>query len=184
MAITQGIIDNYLNASSGTKQAASTSISNIVTSLSQDDCLAYFNTKDKMYYFVKVVTKTGTNQDAILTVKGVRFKFATGTTVSINSLLTNVCINGKDSIMQNQNLHDKIAFVEFFGRQTLSISSLLHNETMDFSDDITEVTVLPITSPVVLSGTDFIVNVIDDPPATFLMHGMARQLAYNFINSI
>lgn len=102
MAITQGIETSYKNE----KVVYWTEANSFITAIGLGDVIAYKNNKtdDGMFYVVKVTNKQMfMNNDVILTVKGVRFKFeglgTVGTTPAVDyaRILVGDIFYGKDS---------------------------------------------------------------------------------------
>lgn len=173
------------------------------TTLAAGDCLAYYNSKDGMFYFIKIVT-TPVISDGLVNIsaRGVRFKFSSTVHLTIYDIyklgesygLVNATPNalrqlGEDT--HNIDVHDKIEYVEYFNTKTLAISDLLQNSSSSLMDDIGVNGNVVNTKlfTVIVGGTyaggtstpeGWINGVIGYPGAdTFLMNGMARQLSYN-----
>lgn len=186
MAITQTDVTNY----TGIKPTYETYVSNIATDIAVGDTIAYHNKKDGMFYFLKVTGKNILDGDVALTVYGTRFS-TTNTSVTMSAFLgipgVSICQNAKDSswmlnvanIGGSPNADSMIKYCEIFGRTTFNVSSLLHNSTSDFNDDIEDLVVLSSIAQSGHTGIDFINNSENYGTTSFLMYGIARQIAYN-----
>ena len=213
MAITQAIVDTYKSE----KTTYWLRANNVGIGIDTGDVIAYKNNKDGMFYAVKVISKiTGSNEDIALTVKGVRFKFeglqtvggtnyaniqvgdifcggnSTGGHSSISIADNGICKNGKLSAMGTGVSGTPsvcISYAEFFDHETLTIPGFIHNTTLDPTDDIEQITVLPDIPPstgTVLgydNGTEAI-NKFTSLHGEPILNGIARQLAYNFRFSV
>jgi len=105
------------------------------------------------------------------------------------------CQNGKTSAMSGGNDPQGtpgtpsacISYAEFFDKEELTISGLLHAGTPKQTDDITQITVLPDNSSMPVqsytNGTQAI-NKIDSGGTELVLNGIARQLAWNFKYSV
>lgn len=164
MALTQTNANDW----SSSKTALESHITTLQNQIAIDDYIAYYNNKDNMYYFLRVVdapTSAGGHpkQDIRFTASGIRFKLTNPNPIHPNVNITNVILGyiiygGKDIYWMSEvgtgcenssypaplNGGDSyIDYIELFTRQTFEIPVLLHNGSVSFRDDITEFTVLP-----------------------------------------
>lgn len=177
---------NHINSFTSTIATAKTNSINLVNAIAVGDCLAYYNNKDNMFYFIKVVSTNVTDQETSITATGCRFSIDGATIVDI----FNACANGKADAFHDVSIQDNINKAEFFVKKTVSISSLLYNGSVNSTDDITEFYVLP--GPI-QSGTGLINSWYSATPTgciinsdgnvdtyNYVFHGIMRQLAHNF----
>lgn len=213
MAITQATVNTYKSAKTNYWLEAN----GVGVQINTGDVIAYKNNKDGMFYAVKVISKiVGGNEDIGLTVKGVRFKFeglqtvdginyanmqvgdifhgggSTGGHSYIAAPDNGICKNGKLDAMGlgvSGTPSACISYAEFFDNEILTIPGFLHNTTLDYTDDIEQITVLPDTPsstgtvPGYNNGTEAI-NKFNTTFSEPLLNGIARQLAYNFRYSV
>jgi len=212
MTITQTTVDTYKTE----KSNYWTKAHGFAIQISVGDVIAYKNNKDGMFYAVKVISKTlGSQEDVALTVKGVRFKFeglqtvggtnyanmqvgdifcggnSTGGHSSISVADNGICKNGKLSAMGtgvSGTPSACISYAEFFDHETLTIPGFIHNTTLDPTDDIEQITVLPdvpsSTGTIGYNNGTEAINKFTSLHGEPILNGIARQLAYNFRFSV
>lgn len=212
MTITQTTVDTYKTEKSNYWTIAR----GVAIQISAGDVIAYKNNKDGMFYAVKVISKTlGSQEDVALTVKGVRFKFeglqtvggtnyanmqvgdifcggnSTGGHSSISVADNGICKNGKLSAMGtgvSGTPSACISYAEFFDHETLTIPGFIHNTTLDPTDDIEQITVLPdvpsSTGTIGYNNGTEAINKFTSLHGEPILNGIARQLAYNFRFSV
>lgn len=209
MAIQQTAIGYYESA----KNTFGSDIQAIQSNISVGDCIAYFNEADKTFYILRVISvpsnvSSHPAQDVMFEACGVKLKLNMDVHTYGVSDIINVIANGKDSAWMAcigtgqdypMNGDSYIDYIEIFSRDNFSVTSLLHNFTVKFEDDIVGFTVFPtplMTShgvsalecingiarggvPVYLSGQSNTLTFKYD-----IMYGIARTLMLNCIYSL